>query len=94
MYLTGGPLSQYYHALLFKLFGVSFLTLIISNLAIGLGLQLLMYRRFLACSDAWTATTIYNTGDKVTYQGATYQAKWYTRNQTPGDTKGPWQKIS
>src|SRR5262245_9777594 len=25
MYLTGGPVSQYYHAALFKLFGVSFL---------------------------------------------------------------------
>ena len=57
MYLTGGPLSQYYHAALFKVFGVSFLTLIVSNLAIGLGLLLLMYRRFLACSDALTATT-------------------------------------
>jgi hypothetical protein len=58
MYLTGGPLSQYYHAMLFKVFGVSFLTLILSNLAIGLGLLLLMYWRFLACSDVWTATTI------------------------------------
>src|SRR5882724_4177983 len=42
MYLTGGPLSQYYHAALFKVFGVSFLTLIVSNLAIGLGLWVLM----------------------------------------------------
>jgi len=58
MYLTGGPLSQYYHAALFKVFGVSFLTLIVSNLAIGLGLLVLMYRRFLACADALTATTI------------------------------------
>jgi len=58
MYLTGGPLSQYYHAVLFKVFGVSFLTLIVSNLAIGLGLMVLMYRRFLACSNALTATTI------------------------------------
>ena len=58
MYLTGGPLSQYYHAGLFKLFGVSFLTLIVSNLAIGLGLLLLMYRRFVECADALTSTTI------------------------------------
>jgi len=58
MYLTAGPLSQYYHALLFKLFGVTLLTLVISNLAIGLGLLVLIYRRFLACSDAWTAATI------------------------------------
>jgi len=28
-YLAGGPLSQYYHALLFKIFGVSFLTLVV-----------------------------------------------------------------
>jgi hypothetical protein len=58
MHLAGGPLSQYYHALLFKLFGVSYLTVIISNLAIGFGLLLLVYRFFLACSDLWTATTI------------------------------------
>ena len=58
MYMAGGPLSQYYHALLFKLFGVSLSTLIFSNLAIGLGVLILIYRRFLACSDVWTATTI------------------------------------
>ena len=57
-YLTGGPLSQYYDAALFKLFGVSLLTLVISNLIIAAGLVLLIYRRFLAVSDAWTATTI------------------------------------
>src|SRR5271168_3214365 len=33
-YLAGGPLSQYYHALLFKIFGASFLTLVMSNLAV------------------------------------------------------------
>src|SRR3954454_16932891 len=58
MYLTGGPLSQYYDALLFKVFGVSLLTLIISNLLIAAGLLILIYRRFMAASDVWTATTI------------------------------------
>jgi len=58
MYLTGGPLSQYYHAVLFKLFGVSFLTLIVSNLVMGAGLLILIYRRFLGCCDPGTATTI------------------------------------
>ena len=58
MYLTGGPLSQYYDALLFRLFGASLLTLVISNLVIAAGLLLLIYRRFLAASDAWTATII------------------------------------
>src|SRR5580692_6181411 len=57
-YLTGGPLSQYYDAALFKVFGVSLLTLVISNLVIAAGLVWLIYRRFLAAADAWTATTI------------------------------------
>src|SRR4051794_24128930 len=42
MYLTGGPLSQHYDALLFKVFGVSLLTLIISNLTIVAGLLILI----------------------------------------------------
>ncbi len=58
MHLAGGPLSQYYHALLFKAFGVSYLTIIISNLAIGFALLALLYRHFRNCSDALTATTI------------------------------------
>src|SRR4051812_28226136 len=45
MYLTGGPLSHYYDALLFKVFGVSLLTLMISTLLIAAGLLILIYRR-------------------------------------------------
>src|SRR5689334_4437418 len=48
MYLPGGPFSQYFDALLFKLFGVSLLTLVISNLTITAGLLILIYRRFRA----------------------------------------------
>jgi hypothetical protein len=33
-YLTGGPLSQYYHACLFRIFGVSLLTIVVSNLVL------------------------------------------------------------
>ncbi|GAA2623136.1 hypothetical protein GCM10010399_62950 [Dactylosporangium fulvum] len=43
---------------------------------------------------AWTPTTVYNTGDRVTYQNHVYEAKWYTRNQSPGDANGPWKRIS
>ena len=57
-YITGGPLSQYYHALLFKIFGVSFLTIIIANLTAVAALLWLTYRRFLAAADAWTATAV------------------------------------
>jgi hypothetical protein len=58
MYLTGGPLSQYFNALLFKIFGVSFRTLIFANLAITAGMLVLVYRRFLVAADRLTATMI------------------------------------
>jgi hypothetical protein len=58
MYLSGGPLSQYFNALLFKIFGVSFRTLIFANLAITAGMLVLIYRRFLAAADWLTATMI------------------------------------
>ncbi len=58
MYLTGGPLSQYFNALLFKIFGVSFRTLIFANLGITAGLLVLIYRRFLAAADRLTATMV------------------------------------
>jgi len=41
----------------------------------------------------WTPTTVYHSGDQVTYQGGTYRAQWYTRNQAPGASGGPWKKV-
>ncbi len=58
MYLPGGPLSHYWNALLFKIFGVSFMTLVIANLTITAAMLALIYRRFLAASDAFTAGII------------------------------------
>jgi hypothetical protein len=57
-YLAGGPLSQYYHAALFKMFGASFLTLIISNLTIVAAMLLLIYRQFRLATDTLTATAL------------------------------------
>jgi hypothetical protein len=57
-YFSGGPLSQYFNALLFKVFGVSFSTLIWANLTIAAAIVAITYRRFRAASDALTATTI------------------------------------
>ncbi|HEY0531053.1 MAG TPA: carbohydrate-binding protein, partial [Actinoplanes sp.] len=45
-------------------------------------------------APAWKATTIYNTGDTVTYQGSTWQALWWTQNQKPGDPNGPWMEMA
>jgi 5'-nucleotidase len=42
---------------------------------------------------AWNATTVYNNGDQVMYQGSTWQAMWWTQNQKPGDPNGPWEQI-
>lgn len=55
-YLTGGPLSQYYHAWLFRVFGVSLLTIVVSNLVILFLLVALVCWCFYRISDAWTAT--------------------------------------
>ena len=43
---------------------------------------------------AWSASAVYNTGDRVGYQGKLYLACWYTRNQAPGDPQGAWQEIA
>jgi hypothetical protein len=57
-YFAGGPFAQYFNALLFKIFGVSFSTLFFANLLFTAGIVSLIYRRFLAAADAWTATIV------------------------------------
>ncbi len=44
-------------------------------------------------APAWSASTVYTAGNTVTYQGNTWQALWWTQNQTPGDPNGPWEEI-
>jgi chitinase len=39
---------------------------------------------------AWSATTAYNGGAVVSYQGHTWTAKWWTYGDTPGDPAGVW----
>lgn len=41
----------------------------------------------------WSATKAYLGGAKVKYGGATYQAKWWTLNETPGKSQ-VWKLIS
>ena len=41
---------------------------------------------------AWAASTAYSGGALVSYGGSTYQAKWWTQNNTPGAEQwGPWE---
>ncbi len=39
---------------------------------------------------AWTPSRVYTEGDTVSWHGASYSAQWWTRNQEPGGTAGPW----
>lgn len=45
-------------------------------------------------APAWDASTVYDTGDTVTFHGSTWQALWWTRDQQPGDPYGPWQELA
>ncbi|MBC1493286.1 chitin-binding protein, partial [Listeria booriae] len=40
----------------------------------------------------WNSTKAYNGGDKVTYNGKTYQAKWWIRGERP-DTSIVWVLV-
>ena len=55
-YFAGGPFSQYFNALLFKIFGVSFSTIIAANLTLTAAALFVIFRRFYQATDAWTAT--------------------------------------
>ncbi|GEN86670.1 lytic polysaccharide monooxygenase [Oceanobacillus sp. FSL W8-0428] len=41
---------------------------------------------------AWDANNVYLGGDKVTYNGKVYQAKWWTTGETPGSA-GVWELV-
>ncbi len=41
----------------------------------------------------WTASRIFMAGERATHDGTTYEAKWWTRDQEPGDPYGPWQEV-
>lgn len=43
---------------------------------------------------AWTASRIFESGDRVVYEGQVFEAKWWTRNQEPGDPHGPWAPVA
>jgi len=41
----------------------------------------------------WDAGETFDTGDTVTFDGRTFVAQWWTRNQEPGNPFGPWMEI-
>ncbi|WP_433796517.1 fibronectin type III domain-containing protein [Actinoplanes sp. CA-252034] len=44
-----------------------------------------------ATHPAWTPSWIYTGGEIVHHDGRVWEAKWWTRNQEPGDPHGPWR---
>ena len=57
-YLTGGPLSQYFHATIFELFGVSYSAVIVTSLCLLAVLVGLVFRLFVCAADHWTAVMV------------------------------------
>lgn len=48
------------------------------------------------CGDAtlpqWAPSSQFDGGETIVHEGTSYTAKWYTRNQEPGDQYGPWEE--
>ncbi|MBP1076324.1 acetyl esterase/lipase [Microbacterium terrae] len=42
---------------------------------------------------AWTNSWIYTGGEIVVHDDRRWKAKWWTRNQEPGDPRGPWEDL-
>ncbi len=42
---------------------------------------------------AWTFSWVYAGDETIAHDGRTWKAKWWTRNQEPGDPSGPWQDL-
>jgi hypothetical protein len=55
-YFAGGPLSQYFNALLYKIFGVSILTLAIFNLFLIAAMLAIIYRQLVVAANRAIAT--------------------------------------
>lgn len=45
--------------------------------------------------DQWVSTKVYYGGDKVSHNGANYEAQWWTKGDNPNDSApyGPWVLI-
>jgi 5'-nucleotidase len=45
-------------------------------------------------APAWSASTGYKAGATVSFNGSTWQALYYNKNQQPGSVTGPWEEIA
>jgi chitodextrinase len=42
---------------------------------------------------AWSASTAYDKGDQVTFDGSVWRALWWTKSETPGNLTGAWEQL-
>ena len=46
------------------------------------------------CEADWDASTVYNGGEVVIYEGRKYRARWWTQGETPANEEGgAWKEI-
>nr|WP_323368205.1 carbohydrate-binding protein [Natrarchaeobaculum aegyptiacum] len=45
-------------------------------------------------ADEWGPDVVYNEGDQVSHDGETWEARWWTQGDEPGDSEwGPWEQV-
>lgn len=42
---------------------------------------------------AWSASTVYQGGDQVAFDGSVWRALWWTQSETPGNPTGAWEQM-
>ena len=83
---------------IWKIAGVSLLLASCSNSQLPADPTAEVGTQAVACA-AWSASAVYNGGDTVTFEGATYKANWWTQGNNPASSSGPvgsgqpWTKV-
>ena len=52
-------------------------------MAFALGLSITLTSSAFAAPSQWSASNSYPAGSQVEYNGSTYEARWWTQNETP-----------
>lgn len=63
----------------------------ISNVSSDMSLSV-TFEEGISCPDVWALGTVYQGGDRVTYEGSIYEAKWYSDANQP-DLGDPWTLV-
>lgn len=71
------------------------LTSLLLALAVAFSTIITPLEAYAASYPEWSASAEYAKGDKVSYNGKVYEAKWWTTNEAPGSSEwGAWVEVS